>query len=162
MSDGSTTLSTDCGCPCGASRFSVIGTPVTRLYCHCTICQSVYRQPYADVTVWWAGGIRLPEAQRIEFKRYRLPPALQRGTCASCGRPVVGFLRLAPFIRLAFVPSVNVTDRSGLPAPRGHIFYHRRVSDAGDDLPKLSGYWPSELAVTRWVLAGTMRGAGSA
>jgi hypothetical protein len=61
-------------------------------------------------------------------------------------------LRLAPFVQLAFVPSRNFTDRTALPAPSTHIFYHRRISDVNDALPKISGYWPSECAVTRMVL----------
>jgi hypothetical protein len=28
------------------------------------------------------------------------------------------------------------------------------VKDIDDDLPKVSGYWPSELAVTRMVMGG--------
>jgi hypothetical protein len=65
---------------------------------------------------------------------------------------VVGFLRLATFVRLAFVPTRNFSDQSVLPAPSAHIFYHRRQVDAADELKKISGYWPSELAVTRLVL----------
>lgn len=138
-----------CACHCGASQFSVSGTPVTRLICHCTRCQALYRQPFADVTVWWAGAIVLPEYQQIQFKRYRAAPALQRGACAACGAPVVGFLRLAPFVKLAFVPSANFANPAALPSPRTHIFYHRRLADAADGLLKISGYWPSQLAVTK-------------
>jgi hypothetical protein len=75
---------------------------------------------------------------------------------------VVGFLRLAPFVQLAFVPSRNVPDQAALPMPGAHIFYHRRIADANDLLPKISGYWRSELAVTRMVFASTFRGAPDA
>ena len=98
-------------------------------------------QPYADVTVFWAGAIALPEDHAIQFRRYRSPPALRRGTCAACG------------VRRA---------ACGEPAPGAHIFYHRRVADAADSVPKFSGYWPSERAVTRMVLASTLRSLGDA
>ena len=145
------TLNQKCSCPCGKSVFTAKGTPLGRFHCHCKICQTLYRQPFADVTVLWAGSISLPADHSIRFRRYRLPPALQRGTCPNCAAPVAGFLRVAPFVRLAFVPSANFSDSAALPAPGMHIFYHRRVSDIRDTLPKFSGYWASELAVTRMV-----------
>ncbi len=151
-----------CACSCGQSIFAVNGTPAFRLFCHCQICQAIYKQPYADVTAFWAGAISLPEGHPIQFRTYRPPPALRRGICPSCSAPVVGFLRLAPFVQLAFVPSRNVPDQAALPMPGAHIFYHRRIADANDLLPKISGYWRSELAVTRMVFASTFRGAPDA
>jgi len=151
-------LSYQCACQCSRSEFTASGRPLARLYCHCQICQALYRQPRADVTIWWGQSVELPEDQRIQFKRYRLPPAISRGTCPSCGLPVVGFLRLAPFVRLAFVPAMNFPRRTGLPRPSAHIFYHRRVRDAADRLPKISGYWPSELFVTKLILASMLGG----
>jgi hypothetical protein len=148
----------ECACPCNAAQFTVTGTPIARFYCHCQICQAVYRQPFADVTAWWSGSVVLPSETTVQFKHYRPPPALRRGTCPSCGLPVVGFLRLAPFVRLAFVPAQNIRDRKTLPAPATHIFYHRRVKDIEDDLPKVSGYWSSELAVTGMVMGSLGRG----
>lgn len=143
-----------CACQCGRTTFTVSGRPLARLYCHCQICQALYRQPRADVTVWWRGSVELADDQRVQFKRYRLPPAINRGTCPSCGMPVVGFLRLAPFVQLAFVAAMNFPRRAALPRPSAHIFYHRRVKDVRDRLPKIGGYWPSELYATRLVLTG--------
>lgn len=145
-----------CACGCGESRFALNGPPISRFLCHCTICQSLYREPFADVTAFRARDLALPPDHKIQFKRYRSPPALKRGTCPSCGAPVAGFLRLAPFVAIAFVPSRNIRDQASLPKPRTHIFYHRRHADAADDLPKVSGYWPSEVAVTKLILAGLL------
>ena len=102
---------------------------------------------------FWAGSITLRVGHQIEFKRYRPPPAARRGHCRSCSAPVVEFLRLAPFVQLAFVPSKLFPDQGALPPPALHIFYHRRLGDIADDLPKVSGYWASELAVMKRVLA---------
>jgi hypothetical protein len=150
MSDLSVNQS--CSCPCGQSTFTVSGVAISRFLCHCQICQSIYKQPFADVTTFWAGAVSLPEDHSIQFSRYRLPPALRRGTCAACTAPVVGLLSLAPFVQLAFVPSKNFSAPTALPSAGAHIFYHRRVCDVHDSLQKVSGYWSSELAVTKMVM----------
>jgi hypothetical protein len=134
---------------------------LARFVCHCRICQSVYRAPFADVTVWRADDVVVTTGAPLCFRRHRLPPALDRGVCAACADPVVGYLRVAPFVRLAFVPARSFASTSRLPRRSIHIFYDRRVRDVRDDLPKISGYWASELAVARLVLAG-MLGTSSA
>ena len=141
-----------CTCACNATRFEVTGIPLARFYCHCQICQSLYRQPFADVTAWWGNGVTLPRTHTVQFKRYRPPPALRRGICSACGQPAVGFLAIVPYMTLAFIPARNFVDQSALPPAAAHIFYHRRVRDVADDLPKHSGYWVSEFAVARSVL----------
>jgi hypothetical protein len=148
-----------CACPCGAARFFVRERPRARILCHCNVCQSVYRARFADVSVMWGGDIVLADEAAVTFRRYRAPPALRRGTCSTCGAPVVGFLGLAPFVRLAFVPSRNIPDPHALPAPAMHIFYHRRLADIEDDLPKHFGYWASQSAVARLLLPALFRGA---
>lgn len=145
-------LSLVCTCACNATRFEVVGNPLARFYCHCRICQSLYRQPFADVTAWWGNGVTLPRSHNVRFKRYRPPPALRRGTCFACGQPAVGLVAVLPFVKLAFIPAMNFSDQSVLPAAAAHIFYHRRVRDVADDLPKHTGYWASELAVARLIL----------
>lgn len=152
------TINQNCPCPCGHSRFSANGNPITRLFCHCTICQSVYDKPFSDFVVFWAPAVDLPAESDVQFRRYRSPPALQRGRCVECQALVVGFLELAPFLKLAFVPSANFPDQTSLPDPSVHIFYHCRLGDALDSLPKISGYWPSELKVSNLVMGSLFRG----
>ena len=96
----------------------------------------------------------LKRAENIQFKKYRNPPALSRGTCVSCGSPVVALL---PALGLAFIPAPRYPQSLELPAPAMHIFYHSRAADVPDNLPKYSGYWPSELAVTRLVIRTAFR-----
>ena len=45
-----TTMNQDCACLCGGSRFTVAGNPIGRFFRHCTICQTAYGKPFADVT----------------------------------------------------------------------------------------------------------------
>jgi hypothetical protein len=155
-------MNQDCACPCGASRFAIHGRPIGRFFCHCTICQRVYRKPFADATSFWAQSVSLSADQPVEFRRYRPPPALRRGICAKCGNPVVGFLRLVPGLTAAFVPAQNFARPDELPAPDRHIFYDRRVADVPDSVPKLSGYWASEAYVTRSLLGGLFKRARAA
>jgi len=146
-------LNQPCTCNCGHSRFAINSKPIIRFFCHCTICQTVYRKPYADVTALWARDVLLPASNDINFRKYKYPPALDRGTCQSCGLSVVGFLRLAPFVKIAFIPSANIANQDLLPASSAHIFYHRRTGDIEDTLPKYSGYWSSELAVSKFIFS---------
>jgi hypothetical protein len=150
-------MNQDCSCLCGGSRFRVAGTPIGRFFCHCTICQRAYGKPFADVTYFWARSVALPDNRAIEFRRRRAPPAMRRGTCATCGNPVVNLLGFPRSLAVAFVASQNFPRPAELPAPGAHIFYDRRVADIADNVPKVSGYWASEAYVTRSILAGLVR-----
>ena len=146
-----------CSCLCGASRFAVDGDPIGRFYCHCTICQGFHKRPFADVTVFAGKAVDLPKGSPVAFRRLRSPPAVNRGACPACGGAVVGFMTAGPTRIFSFVPVQTFERPSELPAPSLHIFYDRRLADATDALPKISGYWASELAVSRLVLGGALR-----
>jgi len=146
-----------CACSCGESSFIVKTTPIARFTCHCTICQSVYKKPFANFTVLLARDVEIINDQQLKFAKYRLPPALIRGICTSCNQPTIGFLQAAPFLKLAFIPSSLFPLQELLPATSGHIFYHSRAQDIADQLPKISGYWHSEWAVSKAILAGLFK-----
>lgn len=103
----------------------------------------------------------MAEDHRVEFRTYRSPPAVQRGKCTVCDEPAIEFLRMPPMPGLAIVPSVNFLGESVLPEPACHIFYHRRVADIDDALPKYSGYWRSQLAMGSRLAMAAMRGSGT-
>jgi len=151
----------DCACLCGASRFAVSGDPMGRFFCHCTICQNVYRKPFADATFFWARSIALPDRHDIEFRRYRPPPALNRGICRRCRNPVVAFMAAGP-LSIGFVPSQNFEKPAELPEPARHIFYDRRVADVTDSIPKIGGYWSSEAYVIKRIVGALFRSNGGA
>lgn len=148
----------DCACRCGAAQARVRGRVLARFLCHCTICQELYQSPYADVVALQVSAWELAREDQVRFRTYRPPPALSRGTCITCGGPVLGLLDKVPGVTLAFVPTRAFADPSTLPAPRMHLFYHRRVRDIDDDLPKHAGYVRSELAVSRALLGALARG----
>lgn len=146
-----------CSCACGANQFAVAGQPIMRAICHCTICQAFNEAPYADICVIMAKNVDLAEDHSVDFQKYRKPPALQRGKCKSCGKAAVEYLHLGPLPGLAFVPAANFPQGSDLPEPALHMFYHRRVADIDDDLPKYNGYWPSHLATVGELIKAGLR-----
>ena len=99
----------------------------------------------------WKKHIKLEDTHNINFKTYFKPPVLTRGTCASCGLPVVGFMTLAPLMTIAFIPNKNFPESYARPDPSLHIFYSSRTSDVDDLLPKYNGYWRSELAMVKLI-----------
>ncbi|KZY32240.1 MULTISPECIES: GFA family protein [unclassified Oleiphilus] len=144
-------------CSCTTSKITVRAQPFSRFKCHCTICQEIYNKPYAEFVVVNAKNVELNKSDQLLFAKYRRPPALTRGICQNCQSPLVGFLRLAPFLKLAFIPIDRFEDPGALPAAQGHIFYHSRSEEIDDNLPKFSGYWKSELAVSQSVLKGLIQ-----
>lgn len=146
-----------CQCACGATRFSVQGPPLLRGFCHCTICQEFNQSAFADISVYRAGDVAMPDSDTLEFRAYRPPPAVQRGRCKACGGPAIEVMQIFPLPRLIIVPSGH------LPAacrrdPALHVFYNSRQADVDDDLPKYSGYWKSQLAFGRRLLGALLRG----
>jgi hypothetical protein len=136
-------------CSCSEQHAVVTGNPLLRFKCHCQICQKVYGKPFSDFVVVKSSQVSIPPDTSIEFAKHRLPPALNRGLCPSCNKPVIAFLPLAPFFGLAFIPVENFPENVKLPEPVVHLFYNRRIEDANDSLPKSSGYLGSQWAVAR-------------
>ena len=146
-----------CTCLCGESKIIVSHKPMARFRCHCSICQGLYNKPFADFTFLNAKHVSLEKTDRLEFAKHRLPPALNRGICSSCNTPLVGFMWLAPWLKFAFIPSERFENSALLPECRAHIFYHSRSADIDDSLPKISGYWPSEIAISKALVQGLFK-----
>ncbi|MFT4823471.1 MAG: hypothetical protein ACI9DH_001163 [Halioglobus sp.] len=143
----STTTQT-CSCPCGESTFEVLKRPAVRFFCHCGICQKLYKLPVADVTILSQSDIILPMDHNIRFEKYRSIVGIDRGTCRDCYKPVVA-LAGSGDKGLAFIAAANYANTDVLPAPKIHIFYDRCVNEIVDDLPKYKGYIRSQFAVLR-------------
>jgi hypothetical protein len=143
----------DGGCECGRVRIEASRVPPARFYCHCTTCQRMYRAPYGDITGSWSPAIRVVQgADALRWERHRwLPVSVRRGVCGTCGAPVLGRLQVPPAM-LTFVPARVWDDPGALPPSSGHIFWQSRVADVDDDLPKVEGFWTSELTATGWML----------
>ncbi len=140
----------ECTCFCGAASFQTVGAPLFRIFCHCTICQKFNQAPFADVLVYRAEDVALPQAGAVSFDTCKPPPNVQRGKCATCGQPAIEVFA-APFLpKLTMVPRSMLRSDAELPSPVAHIFYDKRVSDAEDKQPKHQGYIRSQLAFLKY------------
>lgn len=142
------TMTQTCSCSCGKSKFQVLKSPSLRFYCHCSICQRLYKQPFADVTTMSQSDIILPPDHGIHFEKYRSIIGIDRGTCVECNKPVIA-LAGSGDKGLAFIAAANYSNVDVLPDPKIHIFYDRRAAEVFDDLPKYKGYIRSQFAVIR-------------
>ena len=138
-------------CECGACSFEVHVAPKGRFRCHCLICQGFTDRPFSDVVVVPAKHVLLFNAANISFAKYRPPPNFNRGKCLTCGKPVVEVAGFGSF-KMMFIPVPNLRPTSALTPVRADVFYHRRVQEMHDHVPKYSGYLPSQLAITRTII----------
>ncbi|NRB42673.1 MAG: GFA family protein [Pseudomonadales bacterium] len=138
----------ECHCQCGDAKFTVQGEPIVRMFCHCTICQEFNDSAYSDVSIFLSKDISFDDKEKVNFKKYKSPPAVQRGKCITCNKAVIEFLNLPLFPALTIIPSENIPAGQFLIEPSTHIFYHRRVEDINDDLPKCSGFIQSQMALS--------------
>ncbi|MFW2077549.1 GFA family protein [Acinetobacter sp. ULE_I010] len=145
-------INQEVSCSCGQSKFIIHGKLLTRFICHCQICQKIYKDNSADILVFSKNSITLMNYTTIQFKKHRLPPAVNRGVCLNCLQPVVGFMSLIPFVNIAFVPAMHLKQTNIVLKPSAHVFYHRRIQDSYDDFPKLSGYLRSQLFLSKQIL----------
>ncbi len=139
----------DCSCSCGAVAFDVVGHPLFRILCHCTICQHFNDAPFADVVVYDAASITDPEARTVSFETYKPPPNVQRGKCTKCGGAAIEKFVAPLFPKLTIVPASVHSSSVVLPDPVAHIFYKTRLADATDALPKHHGAVSSQVAFGR-------------
>ena len=140
-----------CHCPCETNQFEISGSPMTRFFCHCTICQEKYQAPYADVVLFPLAGLTLPEDHSISFGQYKRFGAIDRGICTDCHQPVMAKAGEGNK-GLAFVAAHNVANPASLPAPSMHVFYGTRVADIEDSLPKYRHYLSSQFAFLKLLL----------
>jgi hypothetical protein len=151
---GTKTLKQLCQCECGTTKFTIIGEPIVRIACHCKICQEFNKAAYADITIFLSKDVILEDIKTVSLRKYKSPPAVKRGTCIDCGKPAIEFLDLPLFPSLTIIPSQLIPYGPLLPKLSAHIFYHRRVADIEDELPKISGSVKSQLALSKKLLPG--------
>lgn len=148
-----TYIDQEISCSCGQSKIIIHGKLLTRFICHCQICQQVYKDEYADILVFSKDSINIVNGSSIQFKKYRrLPPNVNRGVCANCLEPVVGFMSFIPFVNIAFVPAMHLKVTNIMLQPSAHIFYHRRTQESYDNLTKISSYLRSQYFVSKKIL----------
>jgi hypothetical protein len=145
-------LVTNCQCSCGATTFYATAEPVIRLICHCLICQEFNQAAFSDVIIYRAKDITFEDKSTVEFNAYKAPPAVQRGKCKTCHKPAIEFFNIPLLPALVLVPVQVIASSTLLAGPSFHLFYNRRHQACHDDLPKHSGYFNSQSALTYQIL----------
>ncbi len=138
-------------CSCGIFSFETRKAPVARFVCHCLFCQAFTGEAFSDVSVLMSHQIEMKGTEALSYKKYRLPPNLNRGRCSTCGKPAMETMGARP-LQLVFIPSANFAEQDLPPPVRAHVFYNRRVVDVADDLPKYEHYWPSQFVIAKVIM----------
>ena len=138
-------------CSCGANTFTFTQAPIAHFICHCEMCQQYTGNAFSDVVVFLKQDVTALNIAQTTFKRFKLPPNIRRGVCKQCHAPSIEFGVLD---QLVFIPKANLQDVSQVPPENMHIFYHRRVQDASDSLPKYSGFMLSQTLAAKHIIRG--------
>lgn len=138
-------------CSCYSNTYMINHTPIARFICHCTICQDYTGQDYNDVTVLLKSDLSDLNINKTHFRRWKLPPNINRGLCKYCHKPSI---EMAVAGNLVLVPTDNYPNVDALPKPSMHLFYNRRVKDIDDNLPKYEGYMQSQAMVVNALTQG--------
>lgn len=142
------------GCTCGRVRYEVSGVPLFRAHCHCNTCQAYNQADNADIVVMRSKDVSLEGEDHIDFRFHQRPPVINRGKCALCGGVVVERIHLPLPPKLTIIPAQTLDSADGAPDVAFHMFFHRRVKDVADNLPKHSGYLRSQTAFSMAALRG--------
>lgn len=141
-------------CSCGTNKFEVTNRPLARFVCHCEVCQKFTGKAFSDVTVALMRDVNLLDISHTEFSRMKAPPNIKRGKCTKCHKPS---LEMGIIDQLAFIPTSTYPEPELLPEPSLHAFYHRRVADIDDNLPKHEGFFKSQVAIISLLGKGLTR-----
>ncbi len=140
-----------CKCSCGQTAFEIVGEPIFRMLCHCSICQKFNAAAYADILVYKTTQVTAPAAGKVKFSTYKPPPNVQRGKCSKCGQAAIEVFNMPLMPKLTMVPVGMFAETIEIPEPKAHLFYDKRLSDANDDLPKRNGFLSSQLAFFKYL-----------
>ncbi len=149
-------------CQCGDTTFTIKNKPIIRLLCHCNICQEFNHAPYGDVAIFLSKDVEMKKHNKVHYKKYKMPPAIQRGKCTTCDKPAVEMIKLPMLPGFTIIPSANIPTGDFLPDPSMHIFYHRRVNDINDNLPKISGFLKSQVLLGGRIMSAMLKSKGLA
>ncbi|MGP4952550.1 GFA family protein [Psychrobacter sp. T6-1] len=141
-------------CSCYSNTYTINHAPIGRFICHCTICQEYTGKAYNDVTVLFKSDLSELDINKTRFRRWKLPPNINRGLCKRCHKPSV---EKAMGGALMLVPTDNYPNVDALLDPTMHLFYDSRVEDIEDDLPKYTGFAQSQTMIVKALAQGVFK-----
>jgi hypothetical protein len=128
----------ECGCFCGAVKFTVSGEPAAMGYCHCESCRHWSAGPVNAFSLWPEANVKVTQGAE-QVGTYNKTAASYRKWCRQCG----GHL-------FTEHPHWHLTDvyAALLPAaafkPAVHVNYQDTRLPIRDGLPKLRDF-PKEM-----------------
>ena len=143
-------------CECGHFRLRKDAKVVKRFICHCEFCKNHVDGDFNDECFLRVSDLEFIDEKEISFNRSpSLRKPLGRGKCINCNNPVVSFAKL-PIGGFILVPTELLPKNLELPDVCSHVFYHRRITEFRDSVPKYSNYWSSQI-ITLWNLFRGLR-----
>jgi len=139
-------------CNCGAVKVCIKPTSMFRTYCHCTYCQKSTGKAYADEIISLAKDVIVEGRDAIIFTKNNALFPMQRGMCQACKAPVLSYAALLPGLKVAVMPTLLCGPAVIIPKAVAHVFYHRKIRDIEDNLPKLNSYLSSQLVTVKFVI----------
>jgi len=139
-------------CACGAVKVQIKPSPLVRMFCHCSICQKLSKQSYADDILVLAKDVIIENPTAVSYKKHTTIFPLQRGECQHCQSPVVAFSTLIPLVKIAVTPTQFYGHQVKLPKAVAHVFYDKKEKIGDDSLPKYSHYLSSQIITVKFIL----------
>jgi len=144
-------------CCCGAIKVQIKPVPLVRLFCHCSICQSISNKGYADDIILLAKDVTVENSASVIYKKHTSFFPIHRGECKYCKSPVISFSSLIPFVKLAITPTCFYSAQTQLPNSAAHVFYRHNKISINDPLPKYNDYLSSQINTIKYVLYGLIK-----
>ena len=130
------------GCLCGAVRYESTEPPVFGGYCHCRMCQKSCGGLYMGWLQFSDSSFRITQG---EPQLYRSSEWLQRGSCATCGSPLIVIYDDDPD-PVIYIGSLDCPDDWPLTQEGwwGHAYMDEKVSwhVISDDTPRHAQNYP--------------------
>ena len=132
-------------CFCGNVRYEVSADPMDAKLCHCRACQVLHGAPMQWAAIFHKHHVRVTAGlDSLRFFNSELGGNDRnlpcKVSCNVCGTLIADEGRR---MWLAFPTLFDFGPETGTPEtfkPTCHIFYHQRVIDICDNLPKWSGH----------------------
>jgi hypothetical protein len=139
-------------CSCGEIKVQIKSASFVRLFCHCSICQSIFNESYADDIIVLAKDVTVENSGSVIYRKHTSFFPIHRGECKHCKAPVISFSSLIPFVKLAITPTCFYSVQTKLPNSVAHFFYRNNKTPINDSLPKYNDYLSSQINTIKYVL----------
>ena len=132
-------------CNCGNIYFKNEAQLTARFICHCTLCRSYSGTDFYDEAFFAVDDIGIVDDEKLSWQRnFSGRSPVNRGTCKVCDKPAISIIDM-PFMKFSLVPADSIPEHIDKKKASCHVFYHRRVNDVDDVLPKYRSYWSSQI-----------------